>query len=175
MKSAQELQRLALLRTALPELWTMGGGTCLYIGASMSRFECVDQLNDLGFELTLVEPFAANADFWRGSEQFKVVFRDTIQKAMPYLPMFDVVFWWHGPEHVTREEFNTLIRLLPGKAKRLIVLASPWGVCPQSEVYGNTYEIHMISLYEDDYTGYQTATIGQVDIPGSHLMAWKRI
>jgi len=94
------------------------------------------------------------------------------------IPMpIDVCIWWHGPEHVRGgNEFYDSIMNLEIIANSLVVLASPWGHCPQGNVGGNIYEMHQQTLYERDYhkLDYGTATCGEINKPPrSDLIAWK--
>ena len=170
----QEEERLATLKLCIPKLFTLHyPSSCLYIGASITRSECAQELKRAGYEITLVEAFALNADYHRGSKLFKVVIHDDIMRAVAYLPPFDVVFWWHGPEHMVREDLPYLIKRLDSLAKKYIVLACPWGVYEQGEWGGNPHEVHHSHLYPGDFPGWNVMTSGVVDTRGSNMIVWK--
>lgn len=172
--------RVIDLRIVLPEVFHYEKGrTCLYIGASRTRAECVGELLDAGWEITLVEAFQPNAEFWYFQDVFKEVIHADIAIAINRLPMYDMVMWWHGPEHVIKTEFfdDGLLSCLELRAKRFVVFGCPYGECQQGVVDRNVYEIHYASLYPEDFErhGYQVKTLGRRDVLGSHITAWKRM
>jgi hypothetical protein len=89
---------------------------------------------------------------------------------------YDVVMFWHGPEHLTREDLPFALSKAEMMATRLVVLASPWGRYAQGDCGGNPFERHVSHLYEIDLEafGYRTSTLGRKDKKGSNLLAWKR-
>lgn len=55
---------------------------------------------------------------------------------------YDVIFWWHGPEHLTKQEFTELQISFNLFSNTLIVIGCPWGKFEQGIVDGNPYEEH---------------------------------
>jgi hypothetical protein len=53
---------------------------------------------------------------------------------------FDIILWWHGPEHVEKNSSIACIRTLQAKC-RLLILGSPWGPYPQDAIDGNVHEL----------------------------------
>ena len=145
----------------------------LYVGANQLREpECVEMLHQAGHCLTLLEIWPANAEYYKLDPRFGCVIEGDVQTAD--LPECDAAFWWHGPEHVV--DFEPIVKRLERAAKRLVVLASPWGHYEQGSMYGNENETHVSGIYPADFhrLGYAAATQGEPDQVGSHILAWKR-
>ena len=170
----QELERLEHLKKHIPSLSSPErGSTCLYVGASKIRCEIYSLLRYKYWEMILVEAYKPNVDYYEKRGIFDKIYHDTIEHALSYLPIFNTVVWWHGPEHVGKESLPGLLQELEKHSSRLIVLACPWGIYEQGAYEGNPYEKHLSYLYESDFLGYNVATLGQIDTKGSNLLAWK--
>ena len=147
----------------------------LYVGANRLREpECVEALYQAGHRLTLLEIWPDNADHYRLDTRFERVIQGDVRTAE--LPEFDAVFWWHGPEHVSDKDITPAIERGEAAARELVILATPWGYYQQGPMYGNDAEIHSSKFYPVDFLqrGYMTATQGEPDKIGSHILAWKR-
>ncbi len=57
--------------------------------------------------------------------------------------VYDTIFWWHGPEHVTKDEFCSIDEKFKKFTSTFMVLGCPWGEFLQGEVGGNFYEKHL--------------------------------
>jgi hypothetical protein len=90
-----------------------------------------------------------------------------------------MVMWWHGPEHETKDRLFRLglLNRLEKIAIDYIIIGFPYGKAPQGVVKGNIREIHVSTLYPGDFKniGYETEVIGLPDVPGSHVLAYKRL
>jgi hypothetical protein len=154
--------RLEQLRLFVPEVF--GTGTLLYIGASVRRAQCLEELVASGREITVLEVWPPNADHYRARTDLTVVCGDVRNVANLSLPHnnYDVAFWWHGPEHVPKEELPAVLADIEKRA-RLVVLACPWGMYPQQAIDGNMYEKHLSALGPENFQdlGYKTATLGK--------------
>lgn len=174
--------RLRLLKDKTPELFRPG--SLLNVGANRIRFELLDDLHRAGQKITLLEIFPANVGRWRGDRRLEQVVRGDVReldslRADPAtgLGSYDTVLWWHGPEHIERDQLAATVTQLERAATRLVVLGCPWGVYPQGPFMDNPHDAHLASLYPEDFTalGYEVATIGQADHPDGSIIAWKRI
>jgi hypothetical protein len=89
--------------------------------------------------------------------------------------LYDHVWWWHGPEHVDRDEFPRVLGALEAAARRSVAVASPWGRYDQGPHMGNPHERHLWSVYEADFTavGLEVRTDGEADQPGSEVVGWR--
>ncbi len=159
-----EAARLAQLQAFVPQVFAPG--TLLYVGASPRRSQFLPELLAAGRAVTLLEIWPANVEHFRGRAGLEVVCGDVRQVATLSLPIarYDVAFWWHGPEHIAREELaDTLAGL--GQRARMVIIGCPWGASPQAEIDGNSHQRHVASLHPEDFQrlGYRVSTIGHVN------------
>ena len=165
------------LQQEVPEIFS-SQGTMLYVGANKNRHHYMPDFYTLGYEITLLEIWEPSL---RGIEHKKMIHRavlgDVRHAADTKLGknMFDVVFYWHGPEHLRREDLEDTLFGLERITNRAGVLGSPWGKYPQGAVNGNPFETHASALTPADYQqyGYQTATLGVENVIDSNVLAWK--
>ena len=151
-------------------------GTLLYIGARPDACAWLTELADVGHDITILEIWHDNVVCM--SKDPRVV--RAIEGDVRYLPdglreSYDYIMWWHGPEHVLKSEFPDIVERLEKRARKLIALAAPWGVYRQGAHQGNPHEEHLWSVYENDFRtlGYEVATDGVQDNPGSEIVGWK--
>lgn len=162
----------------IPELF-QHPATILYVGASPHRFDLRTPLIEAGHTIVLLERYYPNCQHFRYATTLEWVVYGDVRDIWNYqVPVpIDVAIWWHGPEHVEKKgELADAVMNLEIIAKSLVILASPWGECPQDDAYGNPFEVHRSTLYVRDYRrlDYQTATCGAVDKPPkSDIVAWK--
>ena len=187
------------VKRCLPDLFSKPA-TVLYIGAKVKKnwakgMEFVDKFLDAGCTIDVVEAWAQNVAALQHFNQHGRQFRneyliepgtfqriihgdisklDTLDKLGP--EKYDIVFWWHGPEHAVTK-LPRILRRLETLASRLIVIGCPWGIYKQKAVGGNEHERHGLSLYPEFFTGlgWNWDTIGEIDIKKNNLLAWKRI
>lgn len=156
--------------------------TVLYIGARLERMQIVDSLVAWDYEIDVLEAYPPNAAElikWNAKEHwFRRIITGDVRdiNQLPVEPEYDVVMFWHGPEHIDEVALPNLLRTLEGYAGRLIILACPWGIYAQGAAYGNPFEAHISALYPPVFKmlGYDTDTIGSRDRRGSNLIAWKK-
>ena len=131
-------------------------------------------MKNAGYRLTIVEPWGANADHYRGMGH--LVVHDDIRNAVLYLKRHDVIMWWQGPEHVSKYDLKWLVNELERLATRYVILAYPYGEYPQGAHGGNPYEKHVSVLYPDSFPGYQSAWIGESGGGAeSCVIVWRRM
>ncbi len=168
-----------LLGDNVPALFDGTHKTMLYVGASIKHCQFAHHFQSLGYTLTLIEPFKINALKYlhAADSPFGTIILGEVQKLEDnkFDEQWDVVFWWQGPQHVTKEELPGIITMLSRHSK-LIVLGCPYGRYEQGEVGGNKYEAHLANLYPEDFKGLMDGTAiagkrgGRDD---SLLIAWK--
>jgi len=162
-----------LLRS-LPDI--LNYKSIFYIGASQRRVEMIGLFEEKGYDITIMEAWKPNVDALR--ERFPKIFQGDVRDIdrLKMLPRFDIIMWWHGPEHAPIEELPKILTWLEMKALKIIVVANPWGIYKQGEIDGNPYEVHRASVYAKFYTdlGWRTNVLGKKDTRGSNLLAWKR-
>jgi hypothetical protein len=170
--------REAQFKSAIPEALELR--TILYIGAKPARMQILPIFFGNGRVIDVLEAWPANIDALIGlnekSKVFRRIFLGDVRKA-EILESYELVLFWHGPEHLAIQDLPFVLAKLEAAATRLVVLASPWGRYSQGATEGNPFERHRSSLYPEDLAGfgYQTAVHGERDRKGSNLIAWKWI
>jgi len=154
--------------------------TLLYIGASPSRFELIDEFFYAKYKIDVLEIFEPNVKALeimnRRWKIFNKIMLGDVRKVEEILQhRYDVIVFWHGPEHLDLLDFVPTMKKLEDFAKRLLICGCPWGDYPQGPVKGNVHEKHVSSLYQMDFQriGFKTSTLRQPG-RGSNLLAWKK-
>jgi len=177
MKEHKNTDRTASLQRMAPDLFDYK--TVLNVGARTNRFHYGDEFKEAGYEITILEPFKANVDYLRTLPWI----HETIQGDVRDLTIFyernqtfDVVFWWHGPEHVIESDLRGVLPELEKISNHLIVLGCPWGHNPQGAEAGNPWERHLghytHNIFED--FGYEVECLGFKNVGGSNITSVKR-
>jgi len=171
MTAKQERHDLLIEKVPIDRKIT-GYKTLLYIGANPMRNDELDELMNMGYKATILEAFEPNCDELKTRGFSRVINADIVDYE--FEKDFDVIMFWHGPEHLRHQDLKPTIKKLEEHCK-LLIFACPFGTYPQGIEYGNYYEIHHSHIYPDFFEvhNYKTATLGEVDNQGSHLMAWK--
>ena len=150
--------------------------SCLYIGAHSGKgLSFLNELRYAGFLVTIVEAWEKNVKeimplLENGEE---IVHADIRTWESPR--KYDLVFWWHGPEHVSLKDAGEILERLKDIANEKVVVGAPWGSAPQGEAYGNPFERHESSITVDflEEHGYEVATFGKKDkIENGQIMGW---
>ena len=153
-------------------------GEVLYVGAKPERMEMLDLFIEAGSVVDILEIWSPNVEAllrWKGeSGHVRNVIKGDVRTA-DLVGKYDVAVWYHGPEHVAKEDLSFCLSNLEMMARKMVVLGMPWGVYRQGPAGGNVFETHRANLYPRDLQafGYSTDTIGEMDRPGSNLLAWK--
>lgn len=87
---------------------------------------------------------------------------------------YDVIFWDHGPEHVSQADLEKTTPALKGKCK-ILIYSCPWGSWPQGADGGNEHEKHMWDVEPEVFKnlGMEFCTVGksgQVNL--GEIIAW---
>jgi hypothetical protein len=155
--------------------------TLLYIGANPSRLELLDLFYNAGYKIDILEIYPPNVEGLRKLNEKEKLFRDIYQGDVREIDgiivgkKYDVVCFWHGPEHLEKRDIKSTLIQLENKAKNIIFTGCPYGYYPQDDVYGNPAEIHRCSLDVKFFErlGYKTKTIRKKNKRGSNITAWK--
>ncbi len=170
-------QRLGLLHRHVPGVLS-GGKSVLYIGATPHRFQMGRELFESGARITLLEAHGPFADHYRGHPWLNDVIHGDA-RSLPAGRKWDYVIWWHGPEHIKRDELPVALCGLESAANELVLLGTPWGNNRSGMMAGNPYSVHASHLDKESMLelGYECDTIGVKDNPGTwcHMMAWKHL
>ncbi len=170
--------QMALANRAVPELFQEGPAKrVLYVGARPSGFTLGPQIYEAGHDITLLEVWPENAEHFRQDKRVSRVIEGDV-RTMDTLDVghFDIAVWWHGPEHVQREELPVALANLERVADTVLV-GCPWGEYPQGELYGNPHERHVQTVREEDLRalGYEVNLSGKQNTPTGNMAAWKRV
>ncbi len=152
----------------------------LYVGANKRRQHFLDWFERAGYtRIMVLEAFAENAEFLKREIDSKmpaleVVHGDVRDVGAISGDVFDVAFFWHGIEHLHREEIAPTLERLEAVSK-VVVLGCPHGAYEQGPEYGNRFEEHLSAVYPQflEGLGYKTDVVGKADERGSNIMAWK--
>lgn len=163
------------LMVLVPDLFTDKYKSVLNIGAHKGRFEFGDMYEKAGYDITILEIYKPNVDYLRGLNKWKVLCGDIL--TYNFDEKFDVVFWWHGPEHIDREQLSEATKKLESITNHLVIMGCPWGIYKQGVCYGNEHEIHRTYYGVDEFTnlGYDCLTIGTKDVMGSNITSVKYV
>jgi hypothetical protein len=157
--------------------------TVLYVGANQRRFQLYGMIRDK--EITVLEIHGPNALALAQNKrrpvariiQGDVVSADWDAQVLAGAP-YDLLLWWHGPEHVPEHTARALLSC-EGTLRRLwrwaILLGCPWGLSPQEAIDGNADQAHRWAISPEwfEEMGYQTICLGRPDRPRSHITAWR--
>jgi len=150
--------------------------TVLYVGARTDRFDFGKNFKVKGFEIDVLEIFPDNVEYLKKIKWLRNVILGDVRNP-PMDVKYDVVFWWHGCEHIKKEELKPTLEKLERIATKLVVLGCPYGIYRQDALHGNPYERH-ISAYEPkdfEELGYNTDIIGTKNVRGSNITAVKKL
>ena len=126
-------------------------------------------------EFTHLEIFESNA--LRGQQQrpdHKIIHGDVRKILDLDLGTFDLIVWWHGPEHIYEHELVQALQdietlLTPNGA---VILGSPDGWQEQHDLDGNVHNDHLSGPDTAFYTSLGYASYA-VDVPPMSLVAYK--
>lgn len=165
------------IRPYLPEPFE-DPSTLLYIGYRQDACSWLQELYDAGNEITILEIHRPNAEEATHDPRVNgYCWLGDVRQVDKIPSRWDYVWWWHGPEHISKDEFPGVLELLKGKTLKLLACAAPWGRYDQGWAYGNQHERHLWSVYEEDFqeVGLQTVTDGTVDQAGSEIVGWCKV
>jgi hypothetical protein len=179
------LNREASVRKNVPDF--LEYKTVLYVGVRPGRMQLLDLFLEAGYEADVVEIWPRNYayiqelqnDRFRGKEKalFKNIYCQDI-KAFAAIEKgpYDVVVWWHGPEHMPKADLPAVLENLFRMTEQVLILGCPWGATAQGALGGNPSEAH-VSCFTTNYfeaLGFKTSTLGRENKGGSNILSWKR-
>ena len=192
-------QRIAQFSEKIPG--ALDYKTLLYIGGKVKKrwpkgVELVDKFLAAGYKIDILEAFDRNVAALRHFNKNGRIFKEEVRiKAGAFRRIiqgdvrnigkirnldpegYDVVVFWHGPEHLYPYEIEEVVEKIEGISRRLVVFGCPFGIYHQRAVGGNNFEIHRSALYPVFFEnlGFKTETLGERDVKKSHILAWKEI
>lgn len=151
--------------------------TLLYIGARKRRMQMVNLFVDASYTMDVLEIWPPNVASLKDLKYIRRVMEGDVRDVLKMnFTNYDVVMWWHGPEHVHWKELGKILKDLESLADKFTVVACPWGDNFQEIWKSNIHEEHVSSLYPEIFKGFdwEIDTIGERDTPGSNLLAWRK-
>jgi len=171
-------RRRSLLRL-VPDLFMGTYKSVLYVGATGNSTAFLPEFRRAEYNITIIEAFLQN--YHSLIKEHKGLF-DFINQGLiedfnpPGGRRYDVIFWWHGPEHVEEERLPGILRRIEGFGNRLVILGCPWGRYRLGAKDGNPYEVHRAYYYPEMFIGLgydRVECLGEADVPGSNITSVK--
>jgi len=161
--------------------------TLLYIGARPGdgkksvRMNHVRRFLKAGYKVDILEVWPPNVEFIRewnaaNGEPLREIIEGDVRE-LSAKEEYDVVMFWHGPEHVPKEDLKKVLDSMVVASKEIAVIGCPLGEYVQGDYQGNPYEEHLIYCQPDDFIslGWKTIHIAKDNINGDgNIMAWFR-
>lgn len=178
MKKYLDLDRTKSLLRLIPNLFDQCSKSVLYIGARTDRFDYGEEFRNAGYEIILLEVWPENTLYLSRIPWLKKVIQaDITLYNFSQDDKFDIVFWWHGPEHIEETKIPITLKRLESVTNEYIILGCPWGKFEQGELYNNPFEKHIsyldYNIFED--LGYETECLGEKNLYGSNITAVKHM
>jgi len=173
-----DIDRTKSLQRLAPSLFTEEHKSVLYIGARNGGFEYGINFRIAKTKITMLEAFEENVNFLKQIPWItNVIHGDVRYKEIE--EKFDIIFWWHGPEHVSEVELPIVVKKLESICNNMVVMGCPWGIYEQNNnpygSYNNPYEVHVshfdYPIFEN--MGYTVECLGKKDVPGSNITSIK--
>lgn len=175
MRHYDSIDRTASLQRLCPDLYDYEN--ILYIGARSNRFDYGLEFRAAGYNIDVLEVFPENVRHLKTIPWINNVIEGDVREISFWNDYYDVVFWWHGPEHIHSNELIPTLNKLEIYARKLIVLGCPWGTYVQGAIHNNPWEEHVGAYSWEHFEplGYEVECLGQKDVPGSNVTAVKRL
>jgi hypothetical protein len=161
----------SLLRL-MPDLFSER--SVLYIGARSDRMDYGEEFKKAKATIDVLEIYKPNVDYLKKINWINEVFLGDV-RTFNIEKKYDVIFWWHGPEHILESELKSTLDRLEKKAETAVILGCPWGEFHQGPDYGNENEIHEshydYTIFED--LGYTVECLGNKNTHGSNITSIK--
>ena len=164
----------------IPDLFNGSYSSVLYVGANQRRQHFLDRFEEAGYRrIVVLEAFDKNYQFlkekFKANHAYRVVWGRVQEIERFEIGSVDVVFFWHGPEHLAQHEISPTLGRLEAVCNHVMVCGMPYGFYEQGPEYGNPFETHRFHIYPEflEKLGYQTETLGERDQRGSNITAWK--
>lgn len=177
-------EREKCVRRCIPDLFSGMYQSVLYVGANQKRQHFLNFFEESNYKrIVILEAFEENYKFLKKKFEtkkpslYQVILGKVEEIEKFSLDPFDVIFFWHGPEHLAQHQIEPTLKKLESISNYLVVLGMPFGKYEQGSEYGNPFETHLSSIYPPflQQLGYHTETLGKQDQQGSNIAAWKYI
>jgi hypothetical protein len=179
VKTQGLLNREASVRRNIPDF--LDYKTVLYVGVRRGRMQLLDLFLEAKYEADVVEIWPRNFTYLETLQKEEGLFKnihcqDIKAFAAIGKGVFDVVVWWHGPEHMPKADLPAVLENLFKMTGQVLILGCPWGQTEQGGLGGNPNEVHVSSLTVSYFEtlGFKTSTLGRENRGGSNILSWKR-
>lgn len=130
-----------------------------------------------GYDTTILEIFEPYVKQLR-EKGLNVIHGDVrdAEKIFKGNSKFDVIIWWHGPEHIEKHIALTVTKTLKSLTDCLIY-ATPYGIMESGAVDGNISNSHLSAFYPEDFIGMGMKEFhwSYEGVPNAVIVAfWKR-
>ena len=169
----------AQMTKCLPDLFSGRYESVLYVGANYLRQHFLEDFAESYDKVTILEIFEKNVKYLKkkyDKSGIRIMHGDVRNTPKMLSGKFDVIFFYHGPEHLAKPEVKPVLKSLEKMTEKILILGTPFGHYEQGAVYGNTHETHLWDTYPMDFEeiGFRTNTLGIRDHPHSNMIIWKR-
>lgn len=170
-----ELARQNQLDALLPETLKDGyGKRLLYVGGHLRfgrNLQISSYFRNAGYEIDVIEIFPDNVIQLNNVQWIHRIIEGDVRLFDPYAP-YDLVVFWHGPEHLPKDEVPKLLDKMKTYSKA-VVFATPNGRYDQGEEYGNPHENHASTWYFEDFIKLDmiASQIGNPDEQNGNIVA----
>lgn len=180
MEHFNDIDRTKSLQRLAPDLFTEAHKSVLYVGARNGGFEYGRDFRVAKIKITMLEAFEENVNYLKQIPWIvEVIHGDVRYKKIEN--NYDIVFWWHGPEHISEIELPLTVKKLESICNNIVVMGCPWGMYEQSDNpygnYKNPYEVHVshFDYHIFEKMGYKVECLGTKNVPGSNITSVKRL
>lgn len=168
-----EIDRLNQLEAYVPDVWTKG--PILYVGANQNRFYFSMALKASQQQVFLLEIETDRANWLRTAYDEFVIGCGDIRTwdLSEWHP--NTIIWSHGPS-VLPSYYQLDATLSTMREIPLVVLMCPWGKYDHGDGSIREVDRNKLQLYPDFFVerGFAVHCIGEKDVSGSNLLAWRR-
>lgn len=176
MNHNTELARQDQLDALIPARIKDGyGKRMLYVGGHLRygrNLQMSAYFRKAGYTIDVIEIFPDNVIQLSNVQWIKRLIEGDIRLFDPYMT-YDLVVFWHGPEHLEKDEVLALLDKMKTYANA-IIFATPNGRYNQGPEYGNPAENHASTWYADDFTRLDmiASAIGNPDEENGNIVAY---
>lgn len=93
--------------------------------------------------------------------KLKLICDDIINYARHTKNIYNIIIWWHGPEHIHQEEFETIVPHLEKICSGVIILGCPEGKDDFSDVISGDHHKWDVSYKYLQSLGFKTKLINR--------------
>lgn len=92
------------------------GKSLLYVGAG-NRYYLLNDFQKWGYNIEIIEIWKPNVDILKKIFPFTIIHGDIKHFKTIINKSYDICCWWHGPEHIKKEEFPNTINEIEKNVK----------------------------------------------------------